>query len=90
MSEVHTAICDMDGAIDGALKFILEAQNLRENQIDQLALPFQTGYPGLGLPKIGPTSHCAFLGYVIASLKIQAELLLSASINPSFSKEVST
>ena len=41
----------MDAAIDG----------------DQAASPCQTGFPGFGLPKVGATSHSAYLGSVVAS-----------------------
>jgi hypothetical protein len=87
ITEVRNAIQEMDAAIDDAFKFILEANDLSKEQRDQAALPCQTGFPGFGLPKVGATSHSAFLGSVVASLKVQAELLLSASTKPNFSKE---
>ena len=73
-SENCNVIQDFDRVVDSALDKIMGFK-LSDVQRDQAALPFSEGFPGFGLPKAEPTSHCAYLASSVQSLSIQESLL---------------
>jgi 3-phosphoglycerate kinase len=44
-SEVREAVKELDSALDDALKFIFNMQAMSPHERDQIALPFQNGFP---------------------------------------------
>ena len=73
-SEIGHVIQDFDCLVDNAFSNIL-GFSVSHIQRVQAALPIGEGFPGFGLPKAEPTSHCAYLASCVQSLGIQEALL---------------